>query len=209
MGFKEQAYESNFVYDEQTRYYGLDIFGFHLKTNDLKKSFYLCGVCILADKECYLRSGGLDRKFFMYMEEVDWFWRLNLMGIKFGLSDKVSIHHFRHGSTEEYGTLSSRRFMWRNENTLMMLLKNYSATMLVAILPLYFSIYLVEILYFLIKGRFDIAKTYPIAVLRCLKSYRHIIKSRKIINKLRTINDFQLMKKMYFGSAKLKGLFGL
>lgn len=206
LGFQEMDYFSEKLYDSEDKYYGLDIFGYHIKTNNVEKSFYLCGVCLLIERNCYINVGRFDRNFFMYMEEVDWFWRLNLMAIPFGLSDLVKIHHFRHGSSEKYGDLSASRFMWRNKNTLIMLLKNYSPITLMMVMPLYFLINLVEIIYFSFNGRFDIASTYPKAFIQSLSHFQHILSSRKHIKKQRLISDFKLMHKMYFGSAKFKSI---
>lgn len=114
--------------------------------NNKRKLFYKSGVCLLFSKKLYEETGGLDDDFFMYVEEVDWFWRLHLLTKKIGIAEDLFVHHAGAGST---GTgLKYNTFLWRNQNTLQMLLKNYSLVSLILILPFYFLQNLAEMVVF-------------------------------------------------------------
>lgn len=206
LGFKEAGYESDEIYyDKGENYYTIDIFGYHTGVSTSKKNLFLCGVCLLFEKEVYDQTGGLDNNFFMYLEEVDWFWRLNLYQIEYEQSSVLIVHHKRHGSTGS-GVLSYKRFLWRNENTLRMLIKNYSSLTLAFIIPIYLLISLFELVFFLIKGEGKVAMTYILGPINIMMKLRNLIDMRDKIQKNRKISDFQIFKKMYIGSAKLKQL---
>jgi GT2 family glycosyltransferase len=100
------------------------------------KLFAMSGVCLFFPKEFYQQTGGLDEDFFMYFEDVDWFWRLQLLGKKFTIAENVFLYHY--GSGSSLPGLKYQVFLWRNQNSLQMLLKNYSSSMLIIVLPMHF-----------------------------------------------------------------------
>jgi hypothetical protein len=166
-----------------------------------KQSFYLTGVCLLFSKQLYIETGGFDNNFFMYCEEVDWFWRLNLLKKRFNYADNVYVYHAGAGSTGlgiKYNT-----FLWRNQNTLQMLLKNYSLLNLLWISPLYLLQNLFEIIFFVLILKFNISRTYISGWLYVFKHFNEIITERREIQKKRLLSDFEVMKKMYLGFGKL------
>lgn len=166
-----------------------------------KKSFYLTGVCLLFSRQLYLETNGFDNNFFMYCEEVDWFWRLNLLGKKYSYADDIFVYHEGAGSIGK--GIKYETFLWRNQNTLQMLLKNYKLPNLLLILPLYFLQNLIEILFFIIILKPNISFSYINGWLFVLRNMSIIEKRRRIIQKNRIIDDKDILKRMYFGSGKL------
>lgn len=205
LGFAEAEYSSDLPSHNISRL-TIDFLGHPIRTLNDKKCFYLGGHGLLFKKDTYLESGGLDGQFFMYFEEVDWFWRLNLYQIPFAESKKLYVHHKKHGSSEAFGTISYSRFLWRNENVLIMLLKNYSIISLLFLLPCYFLINLVEIFYFVATRQYKIAYSYILGPFKTLKKIKHICQSRQVIQGKRLVKDWDIFKKMYFGPAKLMHL---
>ena len=169
-----------------------------------KKNFYLGGVCLFFEKSIYRETGGLDADFFMYFEEVDWFWRLNLLKKSFGVVDDLYVHHSGAGSTS--GRTKYGSFLWRNQNTLQMLLKNYAWTSLIWVLPVYFMQNVIEILFFLVIGQPKIAFSYPAGWWFNIKNLQSTLKKRKWVQKNRIVKESEIFKKMYFGFGKLKHL---
>ncbi|MBP9750447.1 MAG: glycosyltransferase family 2 protein [Candidatus Peribacteraceae bacterium] len=166
--------------------------------------FYLPGSCLLFEKALYQETGGLDGDFFMYCEEVDWFWRLNLYGKTFGFFDGSPLCHYGAGSSA--ARLNPKIFRWRNHNTLQMLLKNYRASTLGWVLPLSALQNLAEILFFLLIFRPDIALTYPQGWWLAAKGLPATLRKRGPIARRRIIGDLELMRRMYWGPAKLSHL---
>lgn len=190
----------------------IDIFGYPIlikdKSNNLvtDKNLFVSWACILFRKDYYQKTLGMDNEFFMYFEETDWMWRINIFWWKILKLYDVYFYHAGWGSSVSR-RLSADKFLWRNENTLQMLLKNYSLWMLIFVLPIYFLINFIEAIIFLCIGKFSIAFTYiswPVSVFRKLN---RVFKNRKVIQNMRKKNDLYILSKMYFWFAKINHLF--
>lgn len=164
------------------------------------KLFYLSS-CYLCLKKEYIETLGFDENYFAYYEDVDWFWRLNLLGKKFGYAENVYVYHAGAGSTGK--GLKYKIFLWRNQNALQTLLKNYSTTTLLFIIPIYLFQNLIEILFFTLILKFDIAYSYIQGWVFNVRNIKKILKKRRWIQKRRIVSDLEIMKKMYWGPAKL------
>jgi GT2 family glycosyltransferase len=167
-------------------------------------SFYLTGVCLFFSKHLYEETGGLDSDFFMYNEEVDWCWRLRLLGKHIAYMDNIFIYHAGAGSSGP--GVAYNIFLWRNSNTLQMLLKNYSFLNLIWALPIYGLQNIGEILFFLVWGKPKIALSYIQGWWFNLINVQQIIKKRRLIQKNRRINDREIIKNMYWGFGKFQHL---
>jgi len=60
---------------------------------------WLMGAAFVARKKVFEKIGGLDEKIFMYMEEVEWFYRAKLAGFKACFYDGAEIIHLGRGSS--------------------------------------------------------------------------------------------------------------
>jgi hypothetical protein len=169
-----------------------------------EEAFYLVGVCLFFNKKIYKETGGFDDNFFMYCEEVDWFWRLNLLKKKFTYVDSIYIFHAGAGSTGE--GIKYKVFLWRNQNTLQMLLKNYKWYSLLWVLSVYLLQNIVEILFFLILLKPKISLSYIQGWWFNIRNINSILKKRKLVQKDRKLNDLVILRKMYLGFGKLKHL---
>jgi GT2 family glycosyltransferase len=137
----------------------------------------------------------------MYFEEVDWFWRLNLLGKKYSYADDTFVYHEGAGSTGK--GIKYNTFLWRNQNTLQMLLKNYSSSTLLWVLPLYFLQNFIEILFFIFILKPKIAYSYIEGWWFNLVNLKSIFPKRLWIQRHRAIKDFVILSKMLIGSSKL------
>jgi GT2 family glycosyltransferase len=186
----------------------IDYLGFpaHFSTKEPRgngESFFLSAVCLLVRKSTYLESGGFDVSFFMYFEDIDWFWRLLLMGYKFDYSQSCSIQHAGHGSTGGHGA-NYQRFLWRNINLPRMLLKNYSTANLIWVLPLYTASCLLEATSLTLIGRRELASSYVKALKPFLESLDATLERRKEIQRSRTVGDRVVLARMYPYSSKFR-----
>ncbi|MBC7406607.1 MAG: glycosyltransferase family 2 protein [Candidatus Parcubacteria bacterium] len=182
----------------------LDSFGHYIHTDQISKFFYLSGVCLLFSKQLYSDTGGLDNSFFMYSEEIDWFWRLHLYKKKIGISQDQKIYHAGAGSTG--AGIKYLTFLWRNQNTLQMLLKNYEWHNLAWVLPIYLIINTAEMTLFLLIGKPKISLSYIQGIWFNIRYFDRTMHSRKIIQSARLIPDTKIFELMYFGFAKFNHL---
>ena len=181
----------------------IDPFGWHVYTTNnrkYKESFYLTGVAIFVSKSLYIKSGGFDNDFFMYLEEVDWFWRLHLMKKQCGYDYNSFVYHAGSGSSGlglKYNT-----FLWRNQNTLQMLLKNYLWYNLAWVLPIYMVQNIFEMMAFFIFLKPKIAWSYIEGGWFNIKYLPRTLEKRKKIQKGRLVGDDYILKRMYKGFGK-------
>jgi GT2 family glycosyltransferase len=182
----------------------IDLFGHPYFKNSNKKSFYLQGVCLFFKKSLYTETGGLDENFFMYFEETDWFWRLNLLGKKYATVQDIKVNHFGSG-TSGVG-IAYNTSLWRNQNALQMLIKNYYLHNLLWILPIYLMQNILELLFFSMLLKPRIAYSYIEGWLFNIKNLKRTIRERRWVQQRRKVNDITLMRKMYIGLAKINHL---
>lgn len=181
-----------------------DVLGHPVYVINNMPSLYLTGVCLLFRAELYIETGGLDDDYFMYCEEIDWFWRLNLLNKKFAYSKDIYIHHAGAGGMGK--GMKYQTFLWRNQNTLQMLLKNYAWYSLVWILPIYFFQNIIETVAFLAFLKPKIASSYIEGWWFNIKNIKKIMIKRRWVQRSRLAGDRDIIRVMYFGSGKLRHL---
>jgi hypothetical protein len=177
---------------------------FYPATHRTEASFYVQGYAFMVRRDLYLESGGLDNDFFMYFEETDWMWRLQLMGKDIRFAKDIIIRHAGAGSVGS--ALKIKSLGWKNQNNLVMLLKNYSVWSLILAVPLYFLSNLAEVLFFALTGKGAAVSEYIKSWKNVFCSLDQIAVKRKKVQSMRILSDLQIYKKMYHGSAKLAQL---
>ncbi|MFA5993855.1 MAG: glycosyltransferase family 2 protein [Parcubacteria group bacterium] len=184
----------------------IDLLGhpIRIEKKESSHSFYLGGACIFFKKELYIETLGLDDNFFMYSEEVDWFWRLNLLKCKSCYIDDIYVYHAGGGSSGD--GIRYLSFLWRNQNILQMLLKNYRWFNLLWVLPIYFVQNIFEIIFFILILRPKIAHSYVQGWGFNIVNFRKIMHNRKWVQENRMVGDFEIIKMMYIGFAKIHHL---
>lgn len=167
--------------------------------DDSIRVFWACGVCILTDKNFFLKSRGFDESLFMYAEELDFCWRANIFGKEIWYCPKSVIYHIGSFSVnKEKINLKKEYLITRNH--LLVFLKNYSLLNIVKLLPMRILLELIAAV------RFPKKKAIPF--IRSLFSIPFIImgnfrKDRIFIQSKRKISDEQYRKLMYDGSIAL------
>ncbi len=153
---------------------------------------FISGTSLLVKRDAYLKSGGLDSDYFLYSEDLDLCWRMQLHGYKCVVSDKSIVWH--HYVFYRIGD-SRKKFYYLERNRLFCLWKNYNYKSLFIISPALFVLDMGIILhsiknkYFLekVKANFDFIKNIPI-----------LHRKHRIVQNGRSISDrefFELMSK--------------
>jgi GT2 family glycosyltransferase len=91
------------------------------------------GSALFFRKGIFLEVGGFDDRFFMFYEDVDLGWRLNLLGYKVIYEPKSIAFHKHHASIDKFGKYHENFLLERN--ALMSVYKNYEAASLDRVLP--------------------------------------------------------------------------
>lgn len=162
---------------------------------------------IFIRRSVFEEIGGFDPKLFLYGEDKDLCWRTLLYGYKMKVVEDAVFRHDSFCGIDKQGNLWSnvrKRFMGE-AFCMRMIIKNYSIRSLTVILPLFVSINLFEVLLFLCSGRIDvIGGTYFKAYLWNLRNLPDTLRLRRRIQAERRVSDWNILRRMYFGSGKLK-----
>jgi len=84
---------------------------------------FVNGGAMLVNRRVFLDVGGFDEDFFAYYEDVDFGWRLWVLGYKVIFSPKSIVYHHHHGTSKEFGE-DKLRFL-KERNSLYSVFKNY------------------------------------------------------------------------------------
>lgn len=188
-----------------------DIFGYPvaLRTerfhgSEVFEVFCVPGVSTLVKSEVIRTIGYYDSKLWPGgPEDLDWGWRARLAGYKSVVNPKSVVYHY--GGTEPPPTTAwtVEKRSWAERNTLRILIKNYSATTLIWLLPLYFSLLGMEILFFaFIDSR--ISLLYLKGIFWNIKHLGDTLRLRRKVQKMRKVSDKELLKHMYKGIGKIR-----
>ena len=112
---------TNFYGMGQQLGYGTPIDTAHVE--DGKEILFACGGAMLCDRATFLNVGGLDPRFFAYFEDVDFGWRLWVLGYRVVLAKGAKVYHRMHGTSSRFPM--HQRFLLYERNALRMIIKNY------------------------------------------------------------------------------------
>ncbi len=90
---------------------------------DGRELLFACGGAMLVSRRVFLDSGGLDEDFFAYFEDVDFGWRLWVLGYRVVLAARAKAYHKMHGTSSRFPL--HQRFLLYERNALRTIIKNY------------------------------------------------------------------------------------
>ncbi len=167
--------------------------------------FWGAGVCLLIRKRCLDQVGNLDEFFFAHMEEIDFCWRMALVGWRTVFAPKARTLHVG-GATLARG--SARKIFLNHRNGLWMMIKNLSARSLVRVLPFRAILDLAAIAFHLLNGRPKIAAAVLAALGAAVIGLPQVMTSRFKVQKLRTVPDGELAHLVLPRSVAIAFFFG-
>ena len=94
---------------------------------------FSCGGATFVRRDVFLECGGFDEDFWAYYEDVDFGWRLWVLGHEVWLARSSVVYHHHHGSFRKVGQERTRLLYERN--ALLTVIKNYDDENLRRILP--------------------------------------------------------------------------
>ncbi|MBE7558819.1 glycosyltransferase [bacterium] len=90
------------------------------------------GAGFMLRRSLWEEVGGMDAGFFLFFEDIDLGWRLNLLGRPVVHVKDAVLSHRKHGAVDALG--KARRMRYYRRNALMMILKNYAEEKLAPLL---------------------------------------------------------------------------
>jgi hypothetical protein len=94
---------------------------------------FATGAAMVMPAAVYREVGGFDDRFFMFYEDVDLGWRLNLLGWRVRYQPRSVAFHKHHATMAKFGSFRERYLLERN--ALMAMYKNYDDETLARTLP--------------------------------------------------------------------------
>ncbi|MBI2617406.1 glycosyltransferase family 2 protein [Candidatus Gottesmanbacteria bacterium] len=165
--------------------------------------FCVYGNSIMVRAEIFKTLGGFDEKYFALHDDIDLSWRVRLLGYTVCYHAGSYVSHLGHATLGKTYNRAQKRY-WSERNCLRTMLKNYSLKSLCIYLPFYICILGAEMGYHVRKFRFDLC----IAIIRAIgwNGFYLVdtLKKRIYIQRIRKINDSQILPLLYHGSLKLR-----
>ena len=90
--------------------------------------FAFCGGAVLIKWDIFIKSGGFDEKFFLFLEDGDLSWRLRLFGYRVAFSSNAKVAHYYSGSFKSKAT-DARKLYLCHRNLLRAILKNCGSSL--------------------------------------------------------------------------------
>src|SRR3989344_3066228 len=182
--------------DETPLNYGgtIDYFGF--PTNPLsnkKNPFMINGSPFFIDKKLFLKVRGFNPSIFLYGEDEDLCWRLQLLGYKIYICNDAYLYHFGYGVVNEN---REKKVAFVLSSPVVPLLSNYSLSLLLLIIPLFILLLIAINIGVFILTKFNIEYNVAIAreYLRILRKLPTILKLRTWVQKKRFVNDWVIIR---------------
>ena len=201
-----------------------DLFGYPARTYSLdgkkqkRKIFYADGSGIFILRKNYEKVGMMDEETFLFAEDVDLSWKCHMIGMDVVPVHGAIIYHYSGGAVGiggypkgggKYETNSNRRFM-AERNIIRNILKNYRWWNILWVLPFYILINVFEMVAMVATGQFSaITKTYIKAYIWNLINLKSTLKKRGFIQKIRTVGDLGVIRKMHLFPHKYYALLEL
>lgn len=144
-------------------------------------------------RSVFFEAGRLDESFKMYFEEVDFCWRVNLMGHRVGQVRGAVVHHVGQGSAKR-SAFDWNRFRGRR-NRIWSYVKNAGPLLLLVFIPAHALIALGAIVFGLLRGRFRAAWAETAALAAAAACIGVPLSRRGAVQRLRVLPDRELFRR--------------
>lgn len=185
-------YDKTKVYKKEPYGYSIDLIATPVANFVKKRIFHNTGCPLFISRDLFLKIGGFCENIFIYGEDVDICWRLNLYGYKHYFFQNIAIYH-----NNVSGSLSKWKISYYIKGEINCMLNNYS-TLLLTVGLVYFGIFYISLsVVFLISGNLELFKTIYESVWNELTSnFGNIMSYRKRVQSNRVVSDLSLLGKI-------------
>ena len=170
---------------------------------DKEKIFYNTGCPLFIAKNVFNEAGGFCKNIFLFSEDLDLCWRLNLMGYKHFFLEDVYIYHYGGGVIGGY--FSPKKLSYYLKGELNCIFNNYSSLFLPFAFFYFLFFYFWLSIGYLLIGKFEYSKTINYTIISELRyNLKNILAFRQIVQAKRLVSDWQLTNKINFIPSRLK-----
>ena len=147
-----------------------------------------CGAALLFRRDVFQEIGGLDERFFAYLDDVDLCLRAQLAGYQGIYVPRAVAYHI--GSATLGDALHPRIVRWMTRNQIYLVLKNYPAPVLLRLLP---RISVFQALWFLLNVKRGRAGPYLMGMAGALGSLFPLLGERRRVMKRKRISNSEFL----------------
>jgi 2-polyprenyl-3-methyl-5-hydroxy-6-metoxy-1,4-benzoquinol methylase/glycosyltransferase involved in cell wall biosynthesis len=195
----------------------IDVLGYPAGIRTSAAPLYVSGCALMTEAELFRAMGGFDDRYFMFVEDVDYCWRILLAGHDIRVRRDALAFHVGGASTPggyitEDGLASTTfRIALRERNTLAMLCKYYALPSAALAVPAAVAQTLVTALALACAGSGRTAVELLAGVAWNVRHLPGTLERRRFAQERRTVPDREVRARMYRGLRKLDLLaeFGL
>ncbi len=170
----------------------IDVFGFPVRAKNSEETFVVSGSPMFIRKDLFLKIHGFNEAIFIYGEDVDLSWRLNIFGFRNYTVNSTYLHHFGGGAT---GILAPKKVADIVYGAFIPIFTNYSLVALLLILPA-FLVFIICFYIILSIAKFDFG--YIFEMFRKIGFFKQNLKRallmRHFVQTNRKKNDLYLKK---------------
>ena len=167
------------------------------------RPFYAVGTAFATRKQVWERTGGFDERMFMYADDLDWSWRIRLLGYAITLDERVVVYHKWRGS----GLDLDRMAYYLERNEVRSLIKNYGAGALAWIAPSFVAVKIAKASALALLDR-RLLKSILAAWYWNLSNLGDTLRMRRTVQSVRQVTDRSIIQDMVVGSLELQLAFG-
>lgn len=184
----------------------LDVLGFNhlfLKDRipeDIAEVFYSEGAAFFTRRQLIEQVGLFDDDYFMLFEDIDYCWKIKLLGKKSVVIMNAKTYHARGGTIAGVIMKSQPKFVQLNtRNRLATLYKNYGTYSLVRYMPLTIVIELIEAIWLITHGKRHSGLAVINGILKFVSDWKQLRNKRRFVQSKRIVDEDQI-------TSQLKGV---
>jgi GT2 family glycosyltransferase len=187
----------------------VDVIGSPVPLERFGRPLYVPGCALMTRAGLFRELGGFDGRFFMFVEDVDYCWRVLLRGYEVRVAAVEPVWH-QGGAAAPGGYISegrlastSLRVALRERNTLVLLLKCYGAPLASILGPIYVLQSLATAGALAAAGRRRTARAIVAGLRWNAREFRATLDLRRRAQSSREIGDVEIVRRMHRGIWKL------
>lgn len=184
----------------------IDLLGFPTDVKNPKEiPFIINGAPFFIQKKLFQKTGGFNPHIFLYGEDEDICWRLNIFGYNNFICNDTYLFHLGGGVINKN---KERKVANVLASPVIPMLTNYSTLMLLLILPVYAIFFALINIGIFIATKFNLNYNIEImkVYLNIIKNIPELLKFRFWVQNNRKINDFTILKKFSFIPSIIRNL---
>jgi len=162
--------------------------------------FYACFACAMVRRDVYMMLGGMDSRFFLYNEDLDFCWRCWLAGYRVLYAPKAIAYHVGQHATRK---LPYQAIYFGRRNRLYTVFTNYPLPVGISVSLLLLTFYLVHGLLSVMRDKVEARLTFRIAY-SFFRDLKYLAEKRLSLARRRSLSEMLVYRLITFKLVRLR-----